>query len=225
MLEVLIFFIFAVIIGLMFAFFGYPFFRFLLPIWAFFAGLMFGFRGIENLMGPGFITASLGLILGLVIGVVLAVIAYAVYSVAVYLYGITIGYVLGAGLMLAIGFEPGLMTFLVGAAGAVGMAVLFSKGDMPKLIIILTTAAAGAMAVMTGIFALFSAVPTLGVSLELTKYMVWGSWFWLIIWAVIAGFGMSFQYAVSMMSDPDLNGTYNWEKEYTELKPIKKKSK
>ncbi|MFC1649658.1 DUF4203 domain-containing protein [Patescibacteria group bacterium] len=215
---------FAVVIGLMFTFFGYPFFRFLLPIWAFFAGLMFGFRGIEDLMGPGFVTASFGLIIGFVIGIILAALAYAVYSLAVYLFGLTVGYALGSGLMLAIGFNPGLLTFLVGAAAAVGLAVLFARGNMPRFLIILMTAAAGAMAVMSGIFVLFGQVPTLGPTLEITKYMVWGSWFWLIIWAVVAGFGMAFQYAVTSMTEGDLNEVYDWEKEYTELKaPAKKK--
>ena len=223
MLEVLIFFIFAVVIGLMFTFFGYPFFRFLLPIWAFFAGLMFGFRGIEDLMGPGFISVSLGLILGFIIGVVLAVLAYSVYSLAVYLFGITVGYVLGTGLMLAIGFDTGLLTFLVGAAVALGMVMLFARTKMPRFFIIFLTATGGAMAVMSGIFVLFGKVPTLGPTLDITRYMVWGSLFWLLIWAVIAGFGMAFQYAVSSLSQEDLNGTYDWEKEYTEVSKTSKK--
>lgn len=223
MLEVLLFFVFAVVIGLMFTFFGYPFFRILLPIWAFFAGLLFGFRGIEDLMGAGFLSASLGLILGLVLGVVLAVIAYSVYSLAVYLFGLTVGYALGSGLMLAIGFDPGLVTFAVGAVSAVGLALLFARGNMPRFVIVFMTATGGAMAVMSGVFVLFGKVPMLGPTLEITRYMVWGSLFWLLIWAVLAGFGMAFQFAVTKMSNEDLNEVYDWDKEYTEVKVSKKK--
>lgn len=212
MLEVLLFFVLAVIIGLMFTFFGYPFFRFLLPIWGFFAGLFFGIRGIEALLGPGLIPVSLGLILGFVIGVVLAALAYFVYSVAVYIFGITMGYVLGAGLMLALGFG-GFLAFVVGIVGALGFAFLFSMARMPKFLIIFLTAAGGAMAVLMGVFVLFGKVPTVAASLELTRYMVWGSWFWLIIWAVLAGFGMAFQYAVVQASE-DVYDVYDWEKEY-----------
>lgn len=224
MLEVLLFFVFAVIIGLMFAFFGYPFFRILLPIWGFFAGLMFGFRGLESLMGPGFLSASLGLIVGFLIGLVLAAVAYFAYSLAIYIWGITLGYVMGAGLWLALGFDPGMMSFLVGVGGAVLFAFLFATAKMPKFLIILLTAAGGSMAVLMGVFALFGAVPTIPASLELTRYMVYGSWFWLIVWAILAGFGMAFQYAVSTMSE-DVTETYDWEKEYTEISTstVKKK--
>jgi hypothetical protein len=224
MLEVLLFFMFAVIIGLMFAFFGYPFFRILLPVWGFFAGLMFGFRGIESLLGAGFLTASLGLIIGFFLGLLLAAVAYFAYAVAVYLWGISLGYVLGAGLMLALGFDSGMMTFLVGAASAVAFAFLFSMAKMPKFIIILFTAAGGSMAVIMGVFALFGKVPTMAASLELTRYMVYGSWFWLILWAVLAGFGMAFQYATVSMTE-DVTEVYDWDKEYTEMATATPKKK
>lgn len=225
MMEVLIFFIVAVVIGLMFTFFGYPFFRILLPIWAFFAGLSFGFRGLSDLMGPGFISASLGIILGLTIGVVLAVLAYAVYSLAVYLFGLTVGYVLGSGLMLAMGFGSGVMTFMVGVTVALGMAWLFAKTKMPRFFIIFLTATGGAMATMSGIFVLFGKAPTLGPTLEITRYMVSSSLFWLLIWTVLAGFGIAFQYAVANLSQEDLNDPYNWEREYAEISKSSKKKK
>ncbi len=216
MLEVLIFFCFAVLIGIMFAFFGYPFFRFLLPIWGFFAGLSFGFNGIEQLLGTGFMPAALGLIIGLIIGIFLAVIAYYVYSLAVYIFGVTSGYVLGVGLMLALGFEPGVLTFVVGVGGAVLFGLLFAMTKMPRFLIIFLTASGGAMAVLTGVFALFGQVPTLAGSLELTRFMVWESFFWLIIWALLAGFGMAFQYAIASMNE-DVMKPYDWEEEYGSL--------
>jgi hypothetical protein len=210
MFEVLIFFIFAVIIGLMFAFFGYPFFRMLLPIWGFFAGLSFGYQGVMSLMDPGFLSGSLGLIIGFFIGILLAAIAWYAYAFAIYLFGATVGYVMGAGLMLALGFERGLITFVVGLLAAFGMTALFSMAKMPKFLIILLTASAGAMAVMTGVFALFGAVPTMAASLQLTRLMVYGSWFWLIVWAVLAGFAMAFQYAVASANE-DLQEVYVFE--------------
>ena len=218
MLEILIFFIFAVVIGLMFTFFGYPFFRLLLPIWAFFAGLVFGVHGIESLLGYGFISVALGLLIGFIIGIILAIIAYTVYKLAIYLFGITLGYVLGSGLMLILGFNPGLISFLVGAGAAVLLTVLFAKAKMPRFLIIFLTAAGGSMGVISGLFVLFGKVPTIASSLELTRYMVSGSLFWLIIWAVLAGLGIAFQYAASVLfEDQDLGETYVWEKEYKGL--------
>lgn len=219
MLEVLIFFIFAVIIGLMFAFFGYAFFRVLLPIWGFFTGLAFGYQGIASLMGPGFWSASLGLIVGFFMGILLAAVAWYAYAFAIYLFGATTGYIMGAWLMLALGFDRGFVSFAVGILAAFGMVALFSMAQMPKFLIILITAAAGSMAVLTGVFALFGQVPTLPASLDITRFMVYGSWFWLIVWAVLAGFAMAFQYAVAGTNE-DLQEAYVWDE-----KPPKKQAK
>lgn len=222
MFEILIFFVFAVIIGLMFLFFGYPFFRILLPIWAFFAGLMFGVQGIESLMGTGFIPLSLGLILGFILGLVLAGIAYYVFELAVYLFGATIGYVLGAGLMTALGLGPGFLSGVVGLVVAVILAVLFVKTSMPRFLIIVLTAAAGAMAVFSGVFALFGAVPAMSGALQMTELLVTGSWFWLMLWLVLTVFGMAFQYVLvtvnNEMSQKELNEVYVWDKEYKKKK-------
>lgn len=225
MFEVLIFFIFAVIIGLMFLFFGYPFFRILLPIWAFFAGLAFGFTGVEGLLGTGFISVTLALVIGIVIGLVLAVVAYFLYSLAVYLFGITVGYVLGSGLMLAIGFSPGFMSALVGIAVAILFAVLFAMTAMPKLFIILLTAAGGAMAVIMGLFVLFGQMPEIAANLQLTSYLVSGSWFWMLVWIVLAIVGVAFQYSITSMTEgagySELSDPYMFE----ETKSTKKKKK
>lgn len=198
----------------MFLFFGYPFFRILLPIWAFFAGLMFGVHGIESVLGAGFISVSLGLMLGLGIGIVLAALAYFVYAFAVYIFGISAGYVLGSGLMLALGFNNGLISTVAGVVGAVLLTLLFLSVRMPRFIIVFLTAAAGAMAVIMGIFVLFGRVPDVVTSLELTQYIVANSWFWFIVWALLASLGLAFQYVVvtvvDELNDDDLYGTYDW---------------
>lgn len=202
-------------------FFGYPFFRILLPIWAFFAGLLFGFNGLQSLFGVGFVSASLGLIAGIALGAVLAALAYFVYEIAVYIFGASIGYVLGAGLVTALGFDPGFLSTIVGLAGAVVLALLFMKTEMPKFLIIVLTAAAGAMGVITGLFVLFGRVPDAAGALQLTQYLVTGSWFWLLIWIILMVVGMGFQYMVvttnEQMSQKELQEAYVWNKEYKKM--------
>lgn len=224
MFEVLIFVVFATIIGIMFLFFGYPFFRVLLPVWAFFAGLVFGFNGIVGLMGASLISSSLALILGFVLGLVLAAVAYFAYELAVYIFGASVGYVLGAGLVTALGFDPGFLSTVAGLAGAVLLAVLFMQLKMPKFLIIVLTASAGAMAVITGLFVLFGRVPDAAGALQLTQYLVTGSWFWLMAWIALMVVGMGFQYMAATvnedMTQKQLQENFNWEKEYP--KPSKK---
>lgn len=205
----MLFSLLAIAIGLTFLFAGYPFFRILLPIWAFFAGLVFCIQGFDSLMGTGFLSVSMGLFFGFFVGIVLAGLAYYFYAFAVYLYGMSLGYVLGQGLMLALGFQYGLLTFSVGVVGAVAMTMLFVTAKMPKFIILFTTAAGGAMAVITGLFMLFGKVPTLPGSLMLTKGMVASSWFWIITWAILAGFGIAVQYALTKKEE--LEEAYVWE--------------
>lgn len=214
MIEVIVFSLLAIGLGLVFLLFGYAFFRVLLPIWGFIAGMIFGIQGIESLMGGDtFLSVSLGLFVGFFLGLLLAFIAYYVYALAVVIWGASIGYLLGQGLMLALGFQYGFLVWLVGIAAAVGMTVLFMQAKMPRFIIMLLTAAGGAMAVITGLFALFGKVPTAPAALGLTRLMVYGSWFWIIMWALIAGFGLAVQYATSKQRD-ELMNAYSWEELY-----------
>lgn len=216
--EVLIFVVLSVIIGLMFAFFGYPFFRVLLPIWAFLVGLSFGFNGINGLMGAGFISASLSLVVGIVLGGIFAFVAWYVYTLAVYIFGITVGYSLGYGLMAAIG-AGSFLSVLVGLGIAVLFLVIFAFAQMQKLFIVLLTAAAGAMGVITGLLVLFGQVPTVAASLQLTTLIVSNSFFWIIVWAVLAVIGIGFQYSViAAYDDASLNGEYDWNKQYKKKK-------
>lgn len=217
MFEAILFFVLAAVIGVMFLFFGYPFFRILLPIWAFFVGMSFGVSGMESMFGPNVVSGSLGLVMGFFFGLVLALLAYFMYSLAVYLFGITAGYALGSGFVLALGFGEGFLSVVVGAAVAILLAFVFAAVKMPKLFIVIITAAAGAMGVITGLFVLFGRIPAVSDSLSLTSYLVAGSWFWIIVWAVLAVVGIVFQYALIQAAkgmDKDLAKEYNWKKEY-----------
>lgn len=196
MIETLLFVFLLVILGLALCFMGYSLFRILLPVWGFVAGLIFGVQALDALTGGGFLSVSFGLIIGFFIGLLLAAIAYWVYAFAIVLFGAALGYVLGAGLMLLIGLDYGFITVLVGLTGAVLMSMLFVRGRMPKFLVMLFTAMAGSMVMITGLFVLVGKVPTAGLSVYLTRYAVYGSWFWLIVWAIVAGLGMAFQYAM-----------------------------
>lgn len=218
MFEILIFFVCAAVIGLMFLFFGYAFFRILLPIWAFFVGLMFGVHGMQNLFGANVISTSSGFIFGLFAGAILAILAYVLYSLAVYWFGLTMGYVLGSGIMMALGMD-GFLGGVIGIIAAIVLVVLFIKVAMPKTFIVVLTALGGAMAVIMGLFVLFGAIPAVADSLQLTSYLVTGSWFWIIVWAVLAVIGMTFQFAVLQQANENLSQNYDWGM------PAKKKGK
>ena len=217
MIEILVFFVLSVVIGLMFVFFGYPFFRVLLPIWAFFAGISFGISSLSVILGSGLITGTLGLVLGIILGIILAAIAYYVYSLAVYLFGLTVGYVLASGFLMAIG-AGGFLATVVGIGAAILFVVIFAILSMPRFLVVLLTAAAGAMGVIMGLLVLFGRVPEVFASLQLTSYIVANSWFWVMVWAALAAIGIGFQYILlTVFGKAELSEEYVWKKEYKKI--------
>src|SRR5437764_11392260 len=94
------------LLGAVFCFVGYRFFRILIAIWGFFAGFELGAAGAAALFGSNFLGTATGWIFGLVVGLVLAVLAYFFYYVAIVLLGASAGCSLGTGCMTAIGRSP-----------------------------------------------------------------------------------------------------------------------
>ncbi len=218
MLEVLLFAVLAIIVGIGLSFMGYAAFRILLPILGFLGGLWLGMDLVSNFAASApILGVSLGLIVGFVLGAIFAAVAYFVYALAIIIFGISMGYALGAGLMLLIGFPPGVMTFVIGIVVAVAMGILFMRTDMPKLYIMAITAFAGASALVAGILVLFGQIPPSQLGLSFVNAYIGQSWFWLLIWIVLGSFGFFTQYQMVKMSQSVIPASYSYEvttKEY-----------
>jgi hypothetical protein len=219
LIEVLLFSFLAIIVGLGLTFMGYAAFRVILPILAFLAGFWLGIDLVSN-FGSSFplLGVSLGLIMGLVIGAVFAAIAYFVYSLAVIIFGISLGYALGAGFLLLIGFNAGLLTFLVGAIVAVGMGVLFMRTEMPKIYIMVLTAFAGASAIIAGVLILFGQIPPSQLGLAFVNGYIGQSWFWILVWAVIGAVGLFVQSQLDKAEQAMVPKNYSYDTTVKEYK-------
>jgi hypothetical protein len=225
MLEALLFAVLAIIVGLGLSFMGYAAFRILLPILGFLAGLWLGMDIVKDFaMNYPFMGVSLGLILGLVLGGIFAAVAYFVYSLAIMIFGISLGYALGAGFMLLIGFQPGLLTFIVGIVVAVGMGILFYRTDMPKLYIMVITAFAGASAIVAGVLVLFGQIPPSQLGLSFVNAYIAQSWFWILVWVIIGGLGFGAQYQMVKMSQTMVPEAYSYDVTKKEIDQKAKKS-
>jgi hypothetical protein len=193
-LESLAIALLAVIIGLGFCFAGFRFFLILLPIWAFFAGLLFGADAITQLFGDGFLSTVTGWIVGFVIGIVFAVLSYLFYWLAVVLLGATIGYAFVAGILEAVGVDGNLIIFLAGIAGGVVLALATIVLRVPKYLVIVLTALGGATAMLAGVFLIFGLVDLndlqFGV-LAATLRVVQDNVLWLVVAAGIIAQVMS----------------------------------
>ncbi len=128
-------------VGLVSGFFGYPLLRFLLPIWAFLAGM----STIFQFVGDGFVGWTLGFALGLAA----ASLAYLFLPAGLAIVGAAFGASMSATLMAWVGLDSSPAALGVGLFIAIifaALAVVFSKH-----FIILATACAGAVGMLTGL--------------------------------------------------------------------------
>ncbi len=126
-LEEILVAVLALAVGAAFCFAGFKFFLILLPIWAFFIGLLAAPRRRRPCSATASCRTVTGWVVGVVVGIAFAILSYLFYWIAVILLGGTIGYAVGAGIMGAIGFDQGLILVLV----ALAVGALFAVGDGP----------------------------------------------------------------------------------------------
>ena len=150
----------AIAVGLAWAFYGLKLFVILLPIWAFFFGLIAGAQWADTLFGKdaGFFATVLSWGIGLIFGLVLAAISYFWYYAAIVILGGAVGYMLGVGFFEWLGFGTGIIALIVGlilgAIFAVGTLLL----GVPAILVIVLSAFSGAAAVVNGVFILFGTI-------------------------------------------------------------------
>jgi hypothetical protein len=185
----------VLLVGALFCFAGYRFFRILITIWGFFAGFNLGTAAMTALFNNAFLQTTTGIVLGIVIGLVFAALAYFFYYFAVVLLGATAGYDLGSGLIGAIGLNnPGFIAVIVGVALAVVFALVILLFNLPKLLIMVFTALGGAVAMLAGLLILLGQVKTAYLQYGDAVALVRASWFWTIVAIVIAVVGFLAQW-------------------------------
>jgi hypothetical protein len=144
----------AIGIGLAWAFYGLKLFTILLPIWAFFFGLLAGAQWGTDVFGDGFFATTLSWGIGIVFGIVLAAISFFWYYAAVVLLGGAVGYALGVGVFEYFGLGDGVLVVIIGLiVGAIFAIGTFLLG-VPVLLVMVFSAFSGAAAVVNGVLIL-----------------------------------------------------------------------
>jgi len=150
-LESIVIGLLAIGIGLAWAFYGLKLFTILLPLWAFFFGLVAGAQWGADIFGQGFFATVLSWGIGLVFGLVLAAISFFWYYAAIVILGGAVGYALGVGFFEWLGFDPGFLIIVIGLiVGAVFAVATFALG-VPILLVMAFSAFSGAAAVVNGV--------------------------------------------------------------------------
>jgi hypothetical protein len=193
-LEGIIVGLLAMGIGAVWATYGLKAFVILLPIWAFFAGLIGGAAFLQGLFGDdfAFLATTTSWVGGVIIGIVLAVLSYFIYYAAVIILGATVGYALVTGLLGAIGLD-GFLATLVGLAGGAAFAIGVIVLAVPAYLVIILTAFSGAAGVVNGALILLGLIklPDIdqGLMEGLLKYGVVA----IVAWIAVAAAGIWYQ--------------------------------
>jgi hypothetical protein len=149
----------AIVIGAAWAFYGLKLFTILLPLWAFFFGLVAGGQWAQQIFGEGFFSTVLSWGIGIVFGLVLAAISYFWYYAAIVILGGAVGYYLGVGFFEFLGFGTGVIALVVGLI----LGALFAIGTfllgVPVLLVMIFSAFSGAAAIVNGVLILLGQIP------------------------------------------------------------------
>jgi hypothetical protein len=182
--------ILAVVIGLAFAFGGWRFFLVLLPLWGLVLGFSLGTEAMRALFGDGTFATVTSWVVGLVIGLVFAGLSYLFYYAAIVILAGTVGYAIGAAAWGLIGNEQGVIAFVLGIVVGVVVAVAALALNVPRYLVIVLTGLGGAAAIVAGWFLLIGKVPADNVTWWQVGKLISDSWFYLIVWGLIAAAGI-----------------------------------
>ena len=181
------------VLGLVVCLLGLRVFFAALPIIGFVAGFFVGAAGIAAITGDSFLSNVTGVIVGFVVGVVFGALAYFFWYVGALLSAGSTGALIGSGFMKAIGVDSGWAVFLVAAAVAVIFFMIALALALPVYVVIVNTAFVGAAGIVTGLLLLFNQVDRVDLNYGLAWATVEESWFWMIVWIVLAVVGTLFQ--------------------------------
>jgi len=180
----------AVLVGAAFCFAGFRFFLLLLPIWGFVVGFNVGTDATSAIFGDGTFATVTSWVVGFVLAILFAIFSYLWYWLAVALLGGSVGYIIGSSAWGLIGNEHGLVAFAIGLVCAVALAIAVLALNVPKLLVIVLSGLGGAAVILTGWFVLIGTIPTDDIHWTTVGHTITTSWFYLIVWGVLAAAGI-----------------------------------
>jgi hypothetical protein len=183
----------AMFFGSLLLFAGYRFFLFLLPIWGFFFGFGLGAESVQALFGDAFLSTVTSWVVGFVVALIFAGCSYLFYFAAVAVVGGALGYAVGVGIMEAIGFDFGLLVWIVGIVLGIVVAALVLILNIQKWVVIAATSILGAGVIVATFLALFGG-PTAQVMQNPVRVALAASPWWTLGFVILAILGIVGQY-------------------------------
>lgn len=174
----------AVLAGLLFCFRGFLALRTLIAIWGAFVGFAVGAALTATLASEGVLVSGLSWVISIVSALVFAWLAYAFYAVGVILTAGSTGYMLGLGFAAAVG-AGGWLPTVFGLVGAAVLALLALVTNLPKVLLALVSASAGAAAIIIGAMILAGLVDVNQMTAESWTGVITDHWGWNLAYLVL----------------------------------------
>ncbi len=181
----------GLLFGVVLTFFGYRLVLLVLPIWGFLFGLGFGAQAVQSILGDGFLATTTSWVVGFVVACIFAGLAYLFWFAAVAIASGSFGYSLAVGLLMAIGFQMGLIVWLVGVVAFVVVAFVALGLNLQKWIVEIATAILGAGTTI-GVFILLGN-PAAEFIVNPVQFALQQSPFLMFLFFVLAGLGIAYQ--------------------------------
>jgi hypothetical protein len=183
--------------GVALTFGGYRFFLVLLPLFGFLFGFGLGAHTVAAIFGGGFLATFTGWLVGTAVGALFAVCSYLFYIAGVAVAGGALGYALGVGLMEAVGFDFGALTWLVGMIAGALSAVAVVLLNLQKWAIIIATSFLGAGIIVGTLLFVVGGLPAAQVVQNPVRFALQSSPLWLTVYLTVAVLGVALQHQLN----------------------------
>ncbi len=186
----------ALAFGVLVAFRGYRFFLVLLPILGFVIGFTLGAQTLQAIFDVGFLTTVTSWVVGFLLGLLFGVLSYLFYFVGVALLSFGLGYAIGAGFMGLIGFDLGLVSWLVGMAAGVVLALVVIFFNVQKWVIVAITSFFGSAAIIGSLMLVLGKISIEDLGTNAVGTAIEDSFLWLLFYLVLAVLGIASQIGI-----------------------------
>ncbi|MGZ8718336.1 MAG: TM7S3/TM198-like domain-containing protein [Aeromicrobium sp.] len=186
--------ILAILAGLVFCFSGYWAMRLVITIWGAFAGFGVGSGLISSINDESYLVSATAWIVGVAFALVFALFAYLYFAVGVVIAMASAGFALGASVMVALGVSWDWVTVSIGIACGAILALLAILLNLPRVVLTVVSALAGATAVVGGLMLLFGSLDTADFNSDAVTTGIRDDWWWYVLFLVVALAGMFAQF-------------------------------
>jgi hypothetical protein len=183
----------AILAGLVFCFSGYLWLRIVLPVWGAFVGFAFGAGLVAGLGGDRFLGEVLGWVVGLAFALLFAALAYAYFAFAVVIAMTSVGFVIGSGLVVALGVDWSWVGVVVGVLVGAIVCVASILVNLPEVVLTTVGAIGGAIAVVAGLMLVTGAMDSADFTREAFADRVDDDWWWYVVLVALALGGTTIQ--------------------------------